>query len=175
MGRFLLVALLGLQLCLAFDKNLNAMSADFIQYQVNQGNQKLYYSGSFMALSPHFAKWEYKQPFKKIVYLNDETLISYEPLLQQVVYTKINQKLNFLKIIQNAKQDNQDQNLLISEVEGQSYRLFVQNKLPMRLEYEDALGSLIVVEFKNVVLNPKIAKEVFLFSPPQGVDVIKQQ
>lgn len=174
MRRILLIVLLGLKFCLAFDRNLNAMSADFIQYQTNQEKQELYYTGSFVALSPYFAKWEYKQPFKKIVYLNDKTLISYEPLLQQVVYTKINQKLNFLKIIQNAKQDDGDKNLFISEVEGQSYRLFVQDKIPVRLEYEDALGNFIVIEFKNVVLNPKISEETFLFSPPQDVDIIKQ-
>lgn len=174
MKRILFVVLLTLELCLAFDRNINAMSADFIQYQTNQENQQLYYFGSFMALSPHFARWEYKQPFKKVVYLNDETLISYEPLLQQVVYTKINQKLNFLKVIQNAKQDKEDKNLFVSEVEGQSYKLFVQNDLPVQLEYEDELGNLIVIKFKNVILNPKISKEAFIFSPPEGVDVIRQ-
>lgn len=174
MRKFLLTLLLCANFCLAFDKNLHAMRAEFVQYQSNQEKQKIYYSGSFMALSPHFAKWEYKQPFKKIVYLNDENLISYEPLLQQAIYTKINQKLNFLKIIQNAKQDSKNQNLLISKIENQSYRLFIQNDLPARLEYEDALGNLIVIEFKNVLLNPKIPKEAFIFSPPQGVDIIKQ-
>lgn len=192
MKRFLFVVLLSINFSLGFDKNINAMSADFIQYQSDPKEQKIhaeqkiqnkqkiyeeqniYYSGSFMALSPHFAKWEYKQPFQKIVYLDDKTLISYEPLLQQAIYTKINQKLNFLKIIQNAKQDSKDKNLFISEVEGQSYRLSIQNDLPARLEYEDALGNPIVIEFKNVLLNPKISKEVFIFSPPEGVDIIKQ-
>lgn len=175
MRRFLLIVLLGLNFCLGFDKNLYAMSADFIQYQSDQEKQqKIYYSGYFVALSPYFAKWEYKQPFEKIVYLNDETLISYEPLLQQVVYTKINQKLNFLKIIQNATQDSKDKNLFISEIEGQSYKLFIQDDLPAKLEYEDALGNLVVIEFKNVLLNPKISQEIFIFSPPQGVDIIKQ-
>lgn len=168
------VFLIYMNFCLSFDKNLHSLRADFIQYQANQEQQKIYYSGSFMALSPHFAKWEYKQPFEKIVYLSDETLISYEPVLQQAIIAKISQKLNFLKIIQNAKQDSDNKDLFVSEIEGQSYRLLIQNDLPERLEYEDTLGNLIVIEFKNVLLNPKISQQVFIFSPPNGVDMIKQ-
>lgn len=173
MRKYLLGFLYLINFCIALDKELYALSADFIQYQKQEEN-KIYYSGSFMALSPYFAKWEYKQPFQKIVYLNDETLISYEPQLQQAIYTKISQKLNFLKIIQNAKQDRKNENLFVSEVEGQSYYLFVQNHLPTRLEYEDALGNINVIEFQNVILNPKLSKQDFIFSADRGIDIIKQ-
>lgn len=188
-----MIALSGMA-CFGFEQNLRSIQADFIQYQYDPSKQNknaeqnattkgetkenraqgvIYYSGSFLALLPNFAKWQYHQPMQKIVYLKDQTLISYEPLLQQVIYTSIHQSLNFLKIIQTAKPDAQNANLYLSEIEGQIYKLWIDNDHPERLEYEDALGNLIVIEFKNVILNPKLSEDMFAFSPPEGVDVIR--
>lgn len=162
-------------LCFALDRNLESLSADFIQYtQDNTKEVSVHYEGSFVALAPFYARWEYRQPVQKIVYFKDKELISYEPVLSQAIFKRLHSSLNFLKIIQDSKQDIKDPNLFISVIDGKLYRLFVQGKLPVRLEYEDALGNLVVIELKNVILNPKVSQDFFSFTPPKGIDLIKE-
>lgn len=162
-------------LCFALDRNIKSLSADFVQYtQDDKKEVNVRYEGSFVALSPFYARWEYRQPVQKIVYFKDSELISYEPVLSQAIFKRTHSSLNFLKIIQDSKQDAKDPNLFISVIDEKLYRLFVQGGLPMRLEYEDALGNLVIIEFKNVILNPKISKDFFSFTPPKGIDLIKE-
>ena len=42
------------------------------------------------------------------------------------------------------------------------------------LEIVDAFGTRSVLQFKDVVVNPKLADDEFKFSPPKGADVIEQ-
>lgn len=170
----LLFWVLGVVICVGLDKNIASLRADFVQYAQNsQGEGGVYYSGSLVALAPYDAKWEYQTPIQKIVYLKKGELISYEPLLSQVVYLQTNQSINFLKIIQRAKQSPKDSNLYLANVDGKEYALIVKNAIPQRLEYDDELGNHMVIELKNVQLNPKIPSKEFDFNPPKGVDIIR--
>ncbi|WP_395699242.1 outer membrane lipoprotein chaperone LolA [Aquabacterium sp.] len=42
------------------------------------------------------------------------------------------------------------------------------------LEIVDAFGTRSVLQFKDVVVNPKLADDAFKFTPPKGADVIEQ-
>lgn len=162
-------------MCWALEYQVKSLSADFVQLSKEGKNEaKVYYEGSFVALAPFYARWEYKKPVPKVIYFKNNELISYEPMLSQVVYTKLNSLVNFLQIIQKCKPKEENPNLCYVQFEGRDYRLFMQNDLPVRLEYEDALGHLVILKLKNVVLNPKVSQEFFTFIVPHGVDVIKE-
>lgn len=159
---------------MGFDQNIKSLSADFVQYTQNTQGGQVSYSGSLSALAPYYAKWEYKIPLQKVVYLQEKTLISYEPLLSQAVYMQTDRLIDFLHIVRSAKMIEGNPNLYATRVEGREYLLHIKDSLPQKLEYEDELGNRIVIELQNVVLNPKLSQKEFEFTPPKGVDVIKQ-
>ncbi|WP_027327607.1 LolA-like outer membrane lipoprotein chaperone [Helicobacter pametensis] len=171
--RKLIISCIGVVFCFGLDQNLSSLKADFIQYTMKDQKGGVYYSGSLLAQSPSSAKWEYKTPIQKIVYLKDSNLISYEPMLSQAVYMKMERTIDFLKIIQSAKQDKENPNLYKTLIDGKLYLLHTQNAIPSKLEYEDELGNHMVIELQNVILNSKIPKKEFEFVLPKGVDVIK--
>lgn len=161
-------------LCVALDQNITSLKANFVQYTFDsQGKMSTSYSGSLIALAPHYAKWEYKTPLQKIVYLKNKELISYEPMLAQVIYTHLSQVVNFLNIIKNAKQSSQDPNLYIAHIDEREYRLHTKDSIPQSLEYEDEFGNRILIKLNQVLLNPKISQKAFNFQPPRDIDIIK--
>ena len=56
----------------------------------------------------------------------------------------------------------------------QSLRVGFRGKTLAALEIVDAFGQRSVLQFKDVVSNPKIADERFRFAVPKGADVIEQ-
>lgn len=153
-----------------FGVEVKSLSADFIQTIQNQSVQ---YQGSFELKSPNLAKWEYKFPLKKIIYINQDKLISYEPMLSQAIYKKVSTELDFLSILQNAKPSKNDSNLYFSTIGATTYELLFENKLPKTIRYEDTLGNQVIIELSNVKLNPLLKDEIFIFNPPKGIDIIQ--
>lgn len=150
---------------------VSSIEANFVQ---SSKTQPIFYEGKFVALTPNLAKWEYIQPLKKTVYVTQNKLISYEPMLSQVVITKINSSLDFIAILKNAKQDSKDSNLYHSLIGNVHYTLTFSNHLPQKIEYIDQLGESVVIELKDVKINTKVNKKIFEFEIPSGIDVIEQ-
>lgn len=154
-----------------FGLEINSIRADFTQ---SIQSQPIAYEGRFVATSPNLAKWEYTTPLKKVVYINANKVIAYEPMLSQVIIKKIEAHLDFIAILQKAKQDLKDPNLYHSKIDNITYTIQLQNNLPERIFYEDSLGEGVIITLKNVFLNQKIPKEEFVFEIPSGIDVIEE-
>lgn len=56
----------------------------------------------------------------------------------------------------------------------QQLRVGFKGKQLAALEIVDAFGSRSLLQFSNVVTNPKLADDTFRFVPPKGADVIEQ-
>lgn len=56
----------------------------------------------------------------------------------------------------------------------QQLRVGFRGKQLAALEIVDAFGSRSLLQFSNVVANPKLADDTFRFVPPKGADVIEQ-
>ncbi|ANV97878.1 hypothetical protein BBW65_03245 [Helicobacter enhydrae] len=170
MKKFLLILALSNAL-FSLNQKIKSLQADF--EQTIQDNQ-IIYQGKMYIQSSNLAKWEYLTPLKKEIYIIQDTLISYEPNLSQVTFTPIKQQLDFLSIIQHAKQDPQNPNLYFSTINQTLYRLHTSEGIPTTLQYQDTLGNEVLIKLKNVKINPTFPKNFFDFTPPKGVDVIKE-
>ncbi|RDU69484.1 hypothetical protein CQA62_02210 [Helicobacter cholecystus] len=150
---------------------IHSIEADFIQ---SSKTQPIFYKGKFIASTPNLARWEYIQPLRKDVYISPTQIISYEPMLSQVIIKKMSSTLDFIAILKNAKQDSKEPNLYHSIIEDMHYAIYFKDQIPQRVEYQDQLGESIVIELKNVKLNVKVDKKDFEFVIPKGIDVIEQ-
>lgn len=168
MKRFLLSFLLFCTFSFALD--IVSIQADFTQ---SIQSQPIAYEGKFIATSPNLAKWEYTQPLKKIVYINAQEVIAYEPMLSQVIIRKIKGQLDFIAILEKAKQDLKDPSLYHSKIDNTTYTIHFKDNLPSIISYEDSLGETVVITLKNVVINQKIPQEIFKFEIPEGIDVVR--
>lgn len=155
----------------SYGLEVNSIQADFIQ---SSKTQPIFYEGKFIASTPNLARWEYIQPLKKIVYVSATKIISYEPMLSQVIIKKMNSTLDFIAILKNAKQDSKDPSLYHSLIGDTHYTIYFQDKMPKIIEYQDQLGESVVIELKNVKFNIKVDKKDFEFVIPSGIDVIEQ-
>lgn len=169
MKRFSLTFALFCNFTFGFD--IHSIQADFTQ---SIQSQSIVYAGKFVASSPNLAKWEYIQPLKKIVYINPKEVIAYEPMLSQVIIQKIQRQLDFIAILKDAKQDEKNPNLYYSKIDKTLYTITILDNLPTSISYQDNLGETIIITLKNVVLNQKIPQDVFEFTIPEGIDVVRE-
>lgn len=156
---------------LTFALEIQSIQANFTQ---SIQSQPIVYEGKFIATSPNLAKWEYTTPLKKVVYINADQVIAYEPMLSQVIIKKIGGNLDFIAILQNAKQDQKDPSLYHSRIDNITYTIHFQDNIPTMIQYQDTLGETIIIALKNVVLNQKIPQETFEFEIPKGIDVVRE-
>ena len=150
---------------------INSIEAEFVQ---SSKTQPIFYEGKFIASAPNLAKWEYIKPLEKIVYVSARQIISYEPMLSQVIVKKMSSTLDFIAILKNAKQDNKESDLYHSLIGDMYYTIYFKDKVPQRIEYQDQLGESVVITLKNVKLNVKVDKKIFEFAIPGEIDVIEQ-
>lgn len=154
-----------------FSLEIHSIEANFTQ---QMQSQPIAYEGKFIASSPNLAKWEYTQPLKKVVYINAQEVIAYEPMLSQVIIRKIKGQLDFIAILRGAKQDLKDPSLYHSKIDNTTYTIHFKDNLPSIISYEDSLGETVIITLKNVVINQKIPQDVFKFEIPEGIDVVRE-
>lgn len=156
-------------LCFAFDlKSINNIKGDFIQI-VTSDNNKIEYSGNFVATKGYNAYWEYIKPFKRQIFSNKEQVAMYEPNLSQAIIFSSGE-LGIVDIINNAKQDGDK---IVSNVNGNTTFVFLDsNGMPEKIEYTDKLDNKNEIILNNVEINTKIDESIFIFNAPEGTDII---
>lgn len=152
----------------SFDKfDLKSIKAEFIQ-TIKSEDGIIKYSGKLIATANQKAYWEYIKPIEKEIFINKNEAIIYEPNLNQAIISK---KINvdFIKIINSIKEN---ENGLISEVNGIIFEISLKNNKPHKINYIDELDNEIEIILNNIELNKNIDDKVFIFSIPKDADVI---
>ncbi len=154
---------------LSFD--YETFEASFVQTITNKLGKKIVYSGKIIAKKPNYALWEYTKPVKKSVYVNNDTIIVYEPLLSQAKYLKKKNAISLDEILKKAKHEGGDE---YSAKDGDiTYRFSVSNNMIERLTYKDSLENDTEIIFSNRKKNTPISNKVFEFNPTPDIDIIK--
>ncbi|BCZ17986.1 Outer-membrane lipoprotein carrier protein LolA [Helicobacter sp. NHP19-003] len=130
------------------------------------------YEGQILAKTPFFAKWSYTKPSPKEVYMQDKQVIIYEPRLLQATYTKLNKALDFFAILKRAKL--QKDGRYKAKINHTTYYLTLKDGLPYKLNYADKMQSQVEITFSKVQTNIPLAPSLFQFTPPAGIEIIKQ-
>lgn len=148
---------------------IQSFEAQFIQTLTSQ-NEQILYEGEIYIQAPNNALWRYTKPIPKDIYIQESTSIIYEPKLQQAIITNIQENLNILSLIQQAKKI--DKNTYEAKVAGVIYTILVQDGIPKEITFIDALENKIHIVFKNIKLNALKNENIFDFNPSSDIDII---
>jgi len=172
---------------------LDSFSADFNQklFDADQVMQEET-SGVLRVQRPNRFNLEYRQPYYQLYVANGKELYFYDKDLEQVT-VKAQQGMldntpamllsNPAKLDQlyHVKPQGEDEGLfwyeLVPRQEGGSFEritlAFKGNQLRI-MELQDSFSQTTRLTFKNIRRNPDLNPKLFQFTPPKGVDVIRQ-
>jgi outer membrane lipoprotein carrier protein len=178
---------------------LKSISARFRQLSVNKVSMmKERSSGKVYISKPGRMRWEYEEPENRLIVSDGEKVWTYFPEQEQVYTARLDEgyisrtPLSFLggkgnleedfEIVSSPVKDQREKlifrmelkprkpkmNLsrLVLEIDGESY-------LIVKSDLYDSLGNLISISFDNITIDPDTPEELFRFSPPENVEVIK--
>jgi len=147
-------------------------------------------SGQFDLARPGRFRWSVEKPYKQLLVSDGAKVWVFDPDLNQVIVRSIGDALGASPAALLAGKADvesafswQDQPLadgldwlsatpLAKESSFSEIRLGFDTKGLVALELFDAFGQKSVVRFTAFERNPKLAPELFRFTPPPGADVI---
>jgi len=173
--------------------NLNTFQAEFTQVVFTaNNNEKQKSKGSIAVKSPDNFYLEYNKPYKLIYVADGKKLWSYDEDLEQVVVKAqgtlladtpamlLGNPKDLTKSYRIEKAGITDGwlwfELTPKKVDSnfETVSLAFENEQLIAMEMRDNFGQITRLEFNNVVKNPILAANKFIFTPPKGVDVIGQ-
>ena len=149
-------------------------------------------SGTFAFRRPGKFRWAYDKPFDQLIVGDGEKVWVYDRDLNQVMVRKLDAALGATPAALLAGDNALEKNFTLvagGEADGVEYvnatpksaesqftriRLGFVDSLPRRMELTDAFGQATELTFSDVRRNPKLAGDVFQFTPPKGADVVGQ-
>lgn len=154
-------------------QELKTFSADFTQtlYSNEEGMQtKITYEGKIQALAPSRLKWSYQTPIPKEIFIEEGVMVVYEPKLKQAIFTRLQENMNLLFLLKNARQISETHyEAMILE---QKYDLLVENGTPKQINFSDTLGNKVEIIFSNIKVNITMDSKIFDFKPNSEIDII---
>ena len=153
-------------------KNLDSFFGNFKQTITSDSKSVIEYSGKVFIKKSGKILWQYETPIKKNVYIDDDVAIVDEPELEQAIFTKLDNEINIIKLLNEAKKvDNEN---YVSTVNGIKYSIKAINDKISKITYKDELDNLVAINFLNIVQYGEISDEIFKFIIPSNYDVIRK-
>ena len=174
-----------------FANELERFQAEFTQTVKSQdGRVQDQSQGQVWLQSPDKLRWVYTGEFPEVIVADGENIWIYDESLEQVTVKPQSEQTNNtpLMILGDVSQlDEQFQVTELGEYEGML--LLELKSLDTESEFErillgftpgsirmmtmeDAFGQRTEIRFENILMNPPAEPELFMFSPPEGIDVV---
>jgi len=154
----------------AFEE-IESLKAGFIQTIRSVDAKEITYKGRLYALSPYYALWRYEKPMEKEIYVHNRQVVVYEPDLFQATVSTLKDSIDFIALLRGAKKiDEQTYETVILD---QRYRVLAPRGVPQSIQFTDKLDNQVFIELRDVELNSKIDKELFIFIPESSIDIIR--
>ncbi len=177
-----------------FFDGLKTLQADFQQQIVNESGTILQQAtGTVWIQRPGKFRWDYKTPYHQLVLADGARLWNYDEDLEQVTVKDMDAILSstpamllsgsepiadvFL-VTNTGKQDGFQWVELeprSKETSFERIRLGFAHRTLVRMEMRGLFGQITRFEFSNMQRNHPLSAELFVFSPPAGVDVFGTQ
>ncbi len=170
-------------------QNTRTMQADFVQKIYDENGSVIDTSNGTLVLSkPNKFRWQVVNPMNQLVVSNGSKIWTYDADLAQVVIKPVNQAIAATPLaILSGSTEALGKGYVITK-QGDSYKLVVKqqetNFTTIILKFSngaisgmtlfDNLGQKTQLEFTEVKINLPVKTSDFQFTPPKGVDVIKQ-
>lgn len=179
-----------------FADGVQTLSAHFEQTQLDErGEVVAQRSGSFELSRPGRFRWTYDKPYEQLMVCDGSKIWNYEPDLAQVTVRPADvvlkgtpaallaQKASLgdaFTVESGGKQDGADVVRLkprgdAQNSDFQSIELWLQNGVPVRLKFFDAIGGNTEVRFTDIKTGVKLDAGRFRFTPPKGAEVIDSE
>lgn len=181
----------GIDTLRAYLKETSSASAAFTQVVYDRSMRKLQETSGTMQFSrPGRIRWAYEKPYEQLIVGDGEKLWVYDKDLNQVTVKAMAQALGGspaallagsndiekdFRLVAAGARDGLDWLEAIprsGESTFQKVRMGFGKAGLEAMDLTDSFGQTTVVRFSAIVRNPKLAPDLFRFTPPKGADVI---
>jgi len=171
--------------------NVQGMRGDFRQQIIDSRGVVLEDASGTVAMQrPGRFRWDYREPFRRVIVADGERVWLYEADLDQVTVRKLTSgigdtpaalltgKESVLERFDVEKSWAEDGLALVrlvprsAEADFAGVTLGFHNAELRQLRLDDRLGQQTRIEFSGIRTNPTLAPDLFRFQPPPGADVI---
>lgn len=174
-----------------FFNNTTTMRAQFSQV-VNdkQGRKVQEVEGTMQLQRPNKFRWDYKKPYEQQIVSDGKQVFLYDTELQQVTIRELSKTLGSSPAALLAGGEAVEKSFILKNAtrkDGLTWVLalpkdkesgfdrvllgFKADKL-YKMELYDSFNHITHITFDNVERNPALQDATFLFTPPEGVDVV---
>ena len=147
-------------------------------------------SGTMQFARPGKFRWVYDKPYEQLIVGDGAKLWIYDADLKQVTVKPLDQAIGASPAALLAGSNEIERDFVLkdlgrrgtlewleatprsAESSFESVRLGFSGDTLDVMELRDRFGQTTVIRFSNVERNPKLAPELFHFTPPKGADVI---
>ena len=175
--------------------DLQALSADFVQYEIDANNNSSENSiGKVWLQAPNKFKWQYEKPVPQLIVANGKTVWIYDEDLEQVTIKQQKNRQNPIYVLLDKKRTeaNYTSKLIAkqqhdeSAIQWVSLRpkvatedvkvvwLGIEDKQLKILKLQNQLDNIVVFEFNHIKRNPELTTDFFEFEPPKGTDIMRE-
>ncbi len=188
-----LSAAAGTEALKAFLGQAQTLRANFAQTVLDRNLKPLQKAQGVMQFSrPGKFRWDYRKPYEQVIVGDGSKLWIYDKDLNQVTVRKLDRALGASPAALLSGSNDLERDFTLSDA-GNKDGLDWLNAVPKNrdtafervrmgfgksgleaMELRDQFGQTTVITFTDVERNPRIAADVFRFTPPQGADVISE-
>lgn len=177
-----------------FSREVKSGRAQFTQTVTSpDGVKKKTSSGGFEFARPNRFRFAYTKPFEQLIVSDGQKVWLHDVDLNQVSVRPMSQALGSTPaaLLAGAGLDKEFELQAAPSKDGLDYvqarprnqegaavslmRIGFKGKTLAALEIVDAFGQRSVLQFSGVEANPRLADELFRFTPPKGSDVIESR
>lgn len=173
-----------------FNADTDGISGSFTQ-SVKSKKKTQNSSGSFQILRPGLFKWDYTKPYKQTIVGDGKNIWLYDVELKQVTQSNQDQTIGdspaailsnkaALDASYSLKEDGSsngiDYVLATPKKANAGYqfiRLGFKGDTLAAMELKDSFGNQTTIQFNGLNTKPNLSRSAFKFTPPKGVDVLK--
>jgi outer membrane lipoprotein carrier protein len=170
-----------------------SMRAQFHQtVSDNQGRKIQEVTGTMQLQRPGKFRWDYHQPFVQIIVGDGQNVWLYDPELEQVTVRPLDKVLGSSPAALLAGSQDIDKAFSLSDAGKQGRLEWVQavprekesgfdkvllgfdGDLLQTMQMHDSFGQVTEIVFSKIERNPQLVPASFKFTPPAGVDVLRE-
>lgn len=154
-------------------RNLQSFQGDFVQTITSSDKKEIQYKGKVYIKNDGKILWKYETPVIKNVYVLKDYAIVDEPELEQAIYTKLEDEVNIVKMLNDSQKINSKE--YISKVGDTNYLISTKDGEQVdSISYKDKLDNNVKIIFSSVSQNVQISNKLFIFNAPEYYDIIKK-
>ncbi len=152
---------------------ITTFHSEFIQTVTNDQNKTLHYKGELFFKAPNLAKWIYRSPMPKEIYIKNYQVIIIDKALEQVFVKRLDSNFDFQKLLKSAKKITPKH--YQAKYNDKLFNIFLKDGILRQIFYVDELGNKVQIDFLHPKQNLSIDNQVFQFRFNPSWDVIYEQ